>query len=100
MKPETLTLRFLSVAYRVTRSELGHVFWPRGGLFERRFLREGELPEHFARAVSYRERAAGLRRIAVELEDDERRKLLHDVADEYENMALSEEAKSTIKLRP
>lgn len=41
-----------------------------------------------------------MRRIAVELEDDERRKLLHDVADEYENMALSEEAKSTIKLRP
>jgi hypothetical protein len=38
------------------------------------------------RATTYRERAKELRTIAAELRDEEQRRLLCDVADEYEKM--------------
>lgn len=39
------------------------------------------------RALTYRDRARELRTIAEELSDEGQRKLLRDVADEYEKMA-------------
>jgi len=41
------------------------------------------------RAFTYRERAKELRTIAEELHDEEQRKLLRDVAEEYEKMATT-----------
>jgi hypothetical protein len=39
------------------------------------------------RAWTYRDRARELRTLAEELHDEEQRKLLHDLAEEYEKMA-------------
>ena len=39
------------------------------------------------RTLTYRDRAKELRMIAEELHDEEPRKLLYDVAEEYEKMA-------------
>ena len=39
------------------------------------------------RALSYRDRAKELRAIAYDLQDEEQRKLLREIAQEYEKMA-------------
>lgn len=47
------------------------------------------MDERTERARSYRERARELRAIARDLADQEQRKLLLDIADDYENMAAA-----------
>jgi len=42
-------------------------------------------------AVIYRDRAEALRKIAAETLDDERRKLIVQIADHYEQLARSED---------
>ena len=46
------------------------------------------MTDNAERALTYRDRAKELRLIARDLHDGEQRKLLYDVADEYEKMAI------------
>ena len=58
------------------------------------------MPQHFEKARLFRERAARLRRILDDLPHLTHRRIIEQTAEEYEQMAQSEEAKSTLSPGP
>jgi hypothetical protein len=57
------------------------------------------MPEYFERARLFRERAEKLRKIAADLGSSRDRRVLEQAAQEYEDMAKAEAAKSTVDRR-
>ena len=55
------------------------------------------MPQHLEKARLFRERAARLRRLLDELPNSKHRRVIEQTVEHYDEMAQSEETKSTIR---